>query len=48
MMHHNTMFGNKIFGSLEYIIWTYNNILTLHRDFDLERSNSIFPQDTPA
>ena len=28
MMHHNTKFGNKMFGGLEYIIWTDTVILT--------------------
>ena len=27
---------------------TFTNILNLHCDLDLERSNPIFPQDTPA
>ena len=26
MMHHNTKFGNKIFGSLEDIMWTNTEI----------------------
>ena len=33
MMHHNTKFGNKMFGSLAVIIWKNINILTLHCDF---------------
>ena len=36
MMHHNTMFGNKMFGGLEDIIWINMDILTLYCDFDLE------------
>ena len=28
LVHHNTKFGNKMFGDLEDTIWT-NNILTL-------------------
>ena len=41
-MHHNTKFGNKMFGGLEDIIWTNINILTLGCDLDLEKSNPIF------
>ena len=47
-MHHNTKFGNQIFGGLEDIIRTNIDILTLHCDLDLECSNPIFPQDTLA
>ena len=39
MMHHNTKFGNKMFGGLEDTIWTNINILTLCCDFDRECSN---------
>ena len=42
MMHHNTKFGNKMFGGLEDIIWINMDILTLHCDLDLECSNTIF------
>ena len=46
MMHHNTKFGNKMFGGLEVIIWTNINILTLHCDPDPERSNPFFVHKT--
>ena len=36
MMHHNTKFANKMFVSLEGIIWTNTDILTLCCDLDLE------------
>ena len=39
---HNTKFGNKMFNGLEDIIWTNIDILTLHCDLDLERSNLFF------
>ena len=42
MMHHNTKFGNQMFGDLEDIIWTNTNILTLHCDLDLESTNTFF------
>ena len=42
MMHHNTKFGNKMFGGLEDIIWTNINILTLRCDLDPECSNPVF------
>ena len=45
MLHHHTKIGNKTFGCSEDII---TDILNLCRDFDLERSNLIFPQDTLA
>ena len=48
MMHHNTEFGNKMFGSLENIIWMNIDILTLHCDLDLEGNNPLFPQDALA
>ena len=49
-MHHNSKFGNKMFGSLEDIIWTNIDILTLHCDLDLESSYPFFfiLQDTLA
>ena len=34
--HHNTKFGSKMFRSLEDIIWTNTDILTLHYDLDRE------------
>ena len=53
MMHHNTKFGNKMFGGLEfenkmfgdleYTIWTNINILTLCCDLDRD---FFFSQDT--
>ena len=46
MLHHHTKFGNKMFCDSEDIIQT--NILNLRCDLDLKRSNSIFPQNTPA
>ena len=42
MMHHNTKFGNKMFGGLEDIIGTNTDIPTLHYDLDLECSYLIF------
>ena len=45
-MHHNTEFGNKMFGGLENIIWIYIDILTLC--CDLEGNNPLFPQDALA
>ena len=48
MMHHNTKFGNQIFGGLEDIIWTNIDILTLCCDLDLDCSNPIFSQNTLA
>ena len=48
MMHHNTEFGNTIFGGLENIIWKSIDILTLRCDLDLECNNPIFPQDDLA
>ncbi|WP_419583241.1 hypothetical protein, partial [Thiolapillus sp.] len=44
MMHHNTEFGNKMFGGLENIIWINIDILTLRCDLDLEGNNPLFPQ----
>ena len=48
MMHHNTKFGNKMFGGLEDIVWINIDILTLPCDLDLECSNPIFPHDALA
>ena len=50
MMHHTTNFGNKMFGSLEDIIWANINILTLRCELDTECSNPffLFSQDTLA
>ena len=50
MMHHNTEFGNKMFGGLENIIWINIDILTLRCDLDLDLgcNNPIFPQDALA
>ena len=42
MVHHNTKFGNKMFGGLEDIIWTNINILTLRCDLEPECSNPFF------
>ena len=42
MVHHKTKFGNKMLGSLEGIIWTNINILTLRCDLDAECSNLFF------
>ena len=39
IMHHNTMFGNKMFRSSENTIWTNMYILALCCDLDLECSN---------
>ena len=46
MMHHNTKFGNKMFGGLEAIFWTNINILTLYCDLDPEWIIQSFSQDT--
>ena len=46
MLHHHTKFGNKMFCDSEDIIQT--NILNPCCDLDLEHSNPIFPQNTPA
>ena len=48
MMHHNTEFGNKMFGGLENIIWINTDTLTLRCDLDLEGNNPLFPQDALA
>ena len=48
MMHHNTEFGDKMFGGLENIIWINIDILTLRCDLDLEGNNPLFPQDALA
>ena len=51
MKHHHIKFGNKFFGSLEYINWTVIGILNLRCDLDLERSTPfffLFLQDTLA
>ena len=48
MMHHNTEFGDKMFGGLENIIWINIDILTLRCDVDLEGNNPLFPQDALA
>ena len=42
MMHHNTEFGNKMFGGLENIIWINIDILTRRCDLDLEGNNLFF------
>ena len=42
MMHHNTEFGNKMFGGLEDIICTNINILTFRYVLDLEGNNPLF------
>ena len=47
-MHHNTEFGNKMFGGLENIIWINIDILTLRCDLDLEGNNLPFSQDALA
>ena len=43
MMHHNTKFGNNMFGGSEDTIWTNINILTLCCDLDRD---FFFSQDT--
>ena len=49
MPHNNTRFGNKMFcGSEDIVGLTFTNILNLCYDLDLERSNSMFPQNTLA
>ena len=48
MLHKHTKFGNKMFCGSEDIVQTNINIFNLRCDLDLERSNPIFPQDTPA
>ena len=46
VMHGNSTFGNKIFGSIEDIIWINIDIQTLRYDFDREYSIPIFSQNT--
>ena len=41
MMHHNTKFGNNMFGGLEDIIWINIDNLTPRCDLDLECSNPV-------
>ena len=48
MMHHNTKFSQKMFGTFEDIIWRNTYIRTLHCDLDLDCSSPIFSQDTVA
>ena len=48
MMHHNSKFGNKMFGGLDDIIWININILTLCCDLDRKRRNPILSQDNHA
>ena len=48
MLHHNTKFGDKMFGSVEDVIWTNINILMLCFNLDLECSNQIFFTNTLA
>ncbi len=48
MMHHNTEFGNKMFGGLDNIIWINIDSLILGCDLDLEGNNPLFPQDALA
>ena len=48
IMHHNTKFGNKMFLSLEDIILTNTDILSLCCDLDLENNKPIFLHDTLA
>ena len=49
MLHNHTRFGDKC-SVVQKILsgQTFTNILNLCCDLDLERSNPIFPQDTPA
>ena len=47
IMHHNTKFGNKMFGS-SGDIWINIDISTLHCNLDLKCSNPIFPHDALA
>ena len=47
-MHHHTNFTYKMFGSSEGIVQTNINILNHHYGLDLQCSNLIFAQDTPA
>ena len=46
MMHHNTEFGDKMFGGLENIIWINIDILTLRCDVDLEGNKTLWPMIT--
>ena len=49
MVHHKTKFGNKKLGSLEDIIWTNINILTLTATVTLNAgTNPFFSQDILA
>ena len=42
MMHHNTKFGNKIFGSLEDIMWTNTEIYSFTVILTLKTANQSF------
>ena len=42
MMHHNTKFGNKMFGSLEDIFWTNTDILTFCVTLTLNTATKYF------
>ena len=51
ILHNQTEFGKKkkkIAVQKMLSGQTFTKILNLHCDLDLEYSNSIFPQDTPA
>ena len=48
-LHYHNRFGNKIFcGSDNTVGTVFTDILNLHCDLDLECSNPILPQNTPA
>ena len=47
-MHHNTKFGNKMFGGLEDIIWTNINIQTFTVTMTMNAVIQFFSQDTLA
>ena len=48
ILYHHARSGDKMFCSSEDIIQTFTNILNLCCDLNLEHSNPIFPQGTPA
>ena len=48
MVHHQAMFGYKIFGGSEDAVQTFSDILNLCCDLDVEHSNPTFSQDTLA
>ena len=48
MMHHNTKFGEKMFGGLEDIIWTNIDILTLNAVIQLFSLDTLAYDDVSS